>query len=160
MTLDESEILKQCARYCSAAERCRSDVKKRLDTVELDDAAKESILHRLVKEGFIDEVRYSRAFVNDKFRFNQWGRTKIVFELKNRGIASSTINSALEEIDSEVYTETLQKLLVKKKKTIKAETNRELLTKLHSYATSKGFESDMAFKLIVQITGIEDETMD
>lgn len=35
------------------------------------------IIDRLVVEKFIDEERYCRAFVNDKFRFAKWGKMKI-----------------------------------------------------------------------------------
>lgn len=38
--------------------------------------ASERIIARLLKERFIDESRYTRFFVNDKLRFNKWGRDK------------------------------------------------------------------------------------
>ena len=160
MKSDGSKILSRCARYCSEAERCKSDVMKRLDATALDDAAKRGILEQLVKEGFIDESRYSRAFVNDKFRFNRWGRRKIFFELKTRGVPPSVISDALDKIDPEAYEETLKDLLEKKKKMLKAHTSRELLAKLAAYGVSKGFESDLTFKLASQITGATDEEMD
>jgi len=156
----ELEIYRQCARYCSVAERCAGDVKKRLDATNLDDAAKRRILEQLVNEYFISEVRYSKAFVNDKFRFNQWGRKKIVYELKKKGIPSATIYEALNKIDPGAYLATLKELLVKKRRTVKAKTGRELLAKLVAYGISKGFEADLIFELAAQIIGMDDETMD
>ena len=83
----EAELLHLCAAYCSAAERCIHDVKKKLDAADASPEVKERIIRRLVEEKFIDETRFCRSFVNDKLRFNKWGRIKIDFELRNRGIS-------------------------------------------------------------------------
>lgn len=72
------------ASYCSVAERCLQDISKKLDATGLSEEAKENIKLRLVQEKFLDEKRFTRAFVNDKLRFNQWGRVKILSELKKR----------------------------------------------------------------------------
>lgn len=47
-------------------------------------------LGRLETESYIDEARYARAFVNDKFRFDHWGRIKIRYALRQRVYQTST----------------------------------------------------------------------
>lgn len=44
------------------------------------------IVSRLLQERFIDESRFARYFVNDKLRFNKWGRVKINYEMQRKGI--------------------------------------------------------------------------
>ena len=160
MNQNESNIIRQCARYCSASERCVSEVRKRLDALDLDDDAKGRILSSLIKDGFINESRYCRAFVNDKFRFNKWGRKKIAFELKQKGVAPFLIDESFSVIDPDQYIEVLRDLLLKKKASVKAKNRRDLVVKLASYAVSKGFETDQVFKVIEQLTGQEDESLD
>ena len=76
--ITEPEMLHRAAAYCSAAERCIQDVQKKIDAAGLPPDASERIIARLLKERFIDESRYTRFFVNDKLRFNKWGREKII----------------------------------------------------------------------------------
>ena len=72
--------------YCSTAERCIQDVQKKIDAAGLPPDASERIIARLLKERFIDESRFTRFFVNDKLRFNKWGRVKIGYELYKKNI--------------------------------------------------------------------------
>ena len=74
--LSEKEIINKAERYCIQAERCCSEVCRKL---ELWGATKEqgaSIVAHLVQERFIDESRFALAFARDKMRYNQWGRGK------------------------------------------------------------------------------------
>ncbi len=88
--ITEPEMLHRAAAYCSAAERCIQDVQKKIDAAGLPPDASERIIARLLKERFIDESRYTRFFVNDKLRFNKWGRVKIGHELYKKNIPSPT----------------------------------------------------------------------
>ena len=90
--MTKEEVLYKLAAYCSSAERCVQDVEKKLQKADLSQEDNQQILHRLQQEKFVDDRRYAFAFVNDKIRFNQWGRIKIAYELKN--IATGEIVSA------------------------------------------------------------------
>ena len=45
--------------------------------------AADSITDRLVDENFINEQRYTQAFVHDKFSLNRWGKNKIAATLSD-----------------------------------------------------------------------------
>lgn len=84
---------------------------------------------RLVKElkheGFINEERYARAFVNDKFKYAHWGKTKIATALRQKGIDSELIESALAEVvDEEAELQALKQILI-----------RHAMSKGYSYET-------------------------
>ena len=91
-----------------------------METAAISTEAKERIIRRLVEEKFIDEIRFCRSFVNDKLRFNKWGRIKIDFELRNRGIDASIREDALNQIDEQYYYDILFSILKDKKKSVKA----------------------------------------
>lgn len=141
--LSKQEVLHKAAAYCSAAERCIHDVLKKIEPLGLSSEENEQIIARLVKEKFIDESRYTRCFVNDKLRFNKWGRIKIDYELRQKKIAGEIRYEALNSIDETEYSNTLYNLLKDKKKTIKAKDNRDEYYKLMRFAASKGFESNI-----------------
>ncbi|MDR0756619.1 MAG: RecX family transcriptional regulator, partial [Tannerella sp.] len=67
--IDENKLLHSTASYCSICERCISDVRKKLAAAGATQEIEKRIIERLLKEGFIDEARFCRSFVNDKFRF-------------------------------------------------------------------------------------------
>lgn len=139
--INEEEALQRAAAYCANAEHCGWDVRKKLASLELPDEAVERIIARLVKERFIDERRYAASFVNDKLQFNKWGRIRIDYEMKKRGIPASARAEALEGIDAENYTGILAALLKDKRKSIKATDRRETYYKLLRFGASRGFES-------------------
>lgn len=139
--LSEKEMLHRAAAYCSAAERCRQDVEKKVAAAGLPPEAAERIITHLVDERFIDEARFCRAFVNDKLRFNQWGRIKIAHELRQRGIPSTLADEALQAIDEESYREQLTTLLKEKLRTVKGKDSYDTLAKLYRFAGGRGYES-------------------
>ena len=74
----EKELLVKAEAYCVAAERCPSEVEDKLQKWGAEDDAKARIMARLLEERYLDGTRFCRFFVRDKYRFNQWGRMKIV----------------------------------------------------------------------------------
>lgn len=153
----EQNILHKMAAYCSTAERCVQDIESKLKNTDLDDEARERIIARLKQERFIDEGRFSRFFVNDKLRFNKWGRIKISFELKRKGISGIDAEEALSGIDEEEYRNTLYDILKSKKKTVKGKDERDVFYKLLRFAAGRGFETSISTKCIKEIlNSIED----
>ena len=78
----ENEVRNKAEAYCSSVERCVSEVEAKLEQWGADNGIKERVIEHLIKEKYIDQQRYCAAFVRDKYRFNQWGRLKIVQALR------------------------------------------------------------------------------
>lgn len=138
----ESEARVKAEAYCSLAEHCRAEVMAKLSQWGMSPEITEKIVGYLEKERFVDELRYAKAFVRDKYRFNQWGRIKIVQALRFKQITSADITKALEEIDEEEYLAVLGSLLQKKQRTVKASNDYERKGKLIRFAASRGYEME------------------
>lgn len=137
--MTKEEALHKLAAYCSSAERCTQDIEKKLQMMDLSQEDINQVLLRLQQEKFVDDRRYAYAFVSDKFRFNQWGRIKIAYELKKKAIPSAYIDEALASIDEDVYNHQLTNLLKGKQKGLKAKDNRDRYVKLLRFAVGRGF---------------------
>ncbi|RLD64284.1 MAG: RecX family transcriptional regulator [Bacteroidetes bacterium] len=148
MYISEEKALKKVELICSKQEKCKYDIKKKLTNWELKPDSIDRIISKLEKDNFIDEKRYSSFFVRDKFRFNKWGKIKILFTLRQKNIPDKYIFVALNKIDDKEYIKTLEKEIKKKQKLIKYETKYELKSKLLRFAESRGFEKDLIFKII------------
>lgn len=140
--MTEAEALKKVAAYCSAAEHCRAEVIEKMQRWGLPYDAIDRIADRMVTEKFIDEERYCRAFINDKYRFEKWGKVKIAQALQLKKISSSSYWMYLNEIDKDEYLGVLNKLLASKRKSVHATSDYELNGKLVRFALSRGFEMD------------------
>jgi len=149
--LSEKEVLHRALMYCSSAERCKQEVRKKIEALGLLPDVSEKILSYLERERYLDENRYARSFANDKFRFNKWGRIKIAYELQKKGIASQIRIDALHSIDDEDYERMLFELLKNKKKSIRKGEDHEKWIKLFRFAASHGFESEMIKRNLKQI---------
>ncbi|MDR1676273.1 MAG: RecX family transcriptional regulator [Tannerella sp.] len=137
---NESELLRLVAAWCSSGERCISEVRKKLTAAGASPEVAERMMARLLEEKFVDESRYCRSFVKDKFRFNGWGRIRIRHELQRKGIASPVIAEALDELDEEACRSALSEMLRAKKRTTKGHSDYDIFLKLYRFARGRGFE--------------------
>ena len=156
----ESEMLHRAAAYCSASERCIQDVEKKIKAAGLTGEESDRIVARLLKERFIDESRFARYFVNDKLRFNKWGRVKINYEMQRKGITSDIRSEALANIDEQEYQSILLSLLKSKKKATRGKDDRDVYTKLLRFAAGRGFEMREASRCLRELfngNGYEDD---
>ena len=142
MEISESEAFRKVSAFCSCAEHCRSEVVEKLQRWGIAYKTIDEIIARLVAEKFIDEERYSRAFIRDKYRFDKWGKVKIAQALSLKKIPRFTFQRFLDEIDREEYLAILNGLLASKRKSIRAADEYELNGKLVRFALSRGFEMD------------------
>ena len=140
MELTESEALTRAAAYFSTAEHCRFEVAAKLQQWGIGSEAAERILNRLEQEKFIDEERFCRAFIRDKYRFAKWGKLKIGEALRAKQISSALYRPCFEVIDTDEYYGILQQLLAAKRKSVKAKNDYERNGKLMRFALSRGFE--------------------
>ena len=139
----ETEILGTMAKYCSLAERCVNDIHKKIKAEGLSTEAEKRITGYLLREKFINEKRFCSSFVNDKFKFNHWGRIKICYELKSRNIPQDIYLDAVENIDEDEYISVLRDLLKNKKRTTKGRSPQDVFQKLCRFAASRGFETPL-----------------
>ena len=129
--------------YCSLSEHCIQKVREKLVQWGTPKEFIDPIIDKLLEGDYINEERFARAFVKDKFRFNHWGRVKITTHLKALNISSENISIAMQEIGDEEYDEMLDAIVEKKRKTIKNGTDYEIRAKLIRHALSRGFEYNL-----------------
>jgi regulatory protein len=140
--------LSKAMTLCAGREVCSSDVYKKLANWGATDQDAEEIILQLKDEGFIDEKRYSSAFVKDRFRYNKWGKIKIASHLRMKNIPDDIISEALDSINHETYTESIRNILIIHKKGLRAKNKYDLKAKLLRYGLSKGYESYILYDMI------------
>ena len=61
----EQEAYLQLAAVCAHAEHCEQEMRDKMKRWGMDKDVQERVVARLVKERYIDNERYARAFVKD-----------------------------------------------------------------------------------------------
>jgi regulatory protein len=150
------EALGYAARYCSQAEHCKSEILEKISRYELTQEEQASLIRRLEVDNYLNESRYVKAFVKDKFRFSKWGRIKIRYALRQKGISGELAEEGFSILSEASYEEMLCDLLRQKKRTLKASSFYELRGKLLRFAAGRGFEIELAGKCLHNM-GLEDE---
>ena len=148
--------LKQAMAECSHRELCRSDIYPKLQSWGMGKEDSDRIVELLEKEKFINESRYASAFVNDKFRQNKWGKVKIAYHLRAKGIPGNIISEALDNLDNDLYAKTLRDLLVSHRRTVKAKNRYDMRSKLLRFGLSRGFENSLLYDILDTIEGADD----
>lgn len=149
------QALTKVMAMCSQSERCRFDIVAKLRQWELSEEEITEALDYLIKEYFLDEERFVRFYVNDKLRFNKWGKVKLRFILRQKQISETIIREALSQISDDLYMKTLRNLLTTKVKSIKGDSDYERKGKLAVFAQSHGFEAELAFRIAGELIGNE-----
>jgi regulatory protein len=144
-------ILQKIRHYCSYQERCIRDVEEKLKTLTVQRKKIPGIINQLQKEDYLNEERFARAFAGGKYRLNKWGRNKIEFEMKIRGIPELMIQEGLAEIDGDEYLKTLKELMVHKFDEIKSDKNVNIREKIINFAYGKGYEMELILGLIKEM---------
>ena len=99
--LTREEAFSRLASYCAYAEHSAQEVRKKCRGWELSDEVCDELIERLEQEGYLNEERFARAFVRDKYRFNGWGPLRLQAELRRHRIPSRLIDAAIEELEEE-----------------------------------------------------------
>ena len=103
------------------------------------------IIDKLLKEGYLNDFKFSCSYINDQMLLSNYGPYKIKNNLIKYGVDSDIINEAIEGIKEDVVIEKLSKLLEKQVKIKKGSTNL-LKVKLVNYFINLGFDKEMIIK--------------
>ena len=150
-SLTPDQAFQKIKQYCAYQERCHREVTEKLYGYGLYKKDVEIILTNLIEENFLNEERFAIAFAGGKFRMKQWGKVKIKYDLKQKGVSDFCITLALKEIDEDTYLKTLQSVATKKWESLKGEQYLHRRAKTTTYLLQKGFEQNLIAAAIEEI---------
>mgnify|MGYP001315701497 CR=1 FL=1 len=146
----ESSLKRKIENYCAYQERCHFEVKRKLNNLGVFGQEVDEYICYLIDENFLSETRFSEAYVRGKFNNSNWGKIKIIQELKSRNISDWNINKALGQISEKEYNDKLKKLCEKR---IDSSDNSSpsIKDKIIRSLTYKGWEIDKVVSLVNQL---------
>ena len=149
--INEAEAYSRLTNYCAAGEHCKAEVAEKMQRWGIAYSTINTIVDRLIREGYIDEERYCRAFVHDKYRIDHWGKQKIAHALRLKKIAPTFYLPILNEIPRAEYMQILRDLLASKRKSLRATTPDERDQMLLRFAYGRGFDIEDIKEIISSV---------
>ncbi|MCM1348589.1 MAG: recombination regulator RecX [Firmicutes bacterium] len=147
--MSEQAATQWLEELCARSEQCRYDLAQKLYKKGVSQETAATILNHLEEQGFVNELRFACAFVRDKYRFDRWGRKKIVSSLMLKRISRDSIDKALKEIDIKQYGLNCYNLLQSKRRQLNKITDPyDVKQRLLRFAAGRGYEPGLIIKLL------------
>jgi regulatory protein len=150
--LTREEAIQKLKQYCGYQERSHSEAVQKLWDLGVSKKEHDEIISVLIQEDYLNEERFAQLFAGGKFRMKDWGRKKILYGLKEKGVSEYNIKKAMKEIDEDDYRKTLDELAEKKYALLKGEQYLVRKKKTRDYLMQKGYESDLVSGVMKEIT--------
>lgn len=145
---DFNDALRRAAALCSRQEQCTGHIREKLRSWNVDAELSQKVILKLQEEKFLDDRRYARFYVRDKFKLNRWGKIKITAMLRQKGIQDEIIGEALEQINDEDYHQACADLIHSKAAGLNEKNQFVRKGKLFRFAASRGFESNLIHRIL------------
>ena len=75
--MTEQQALLKLTTLCTQSEHCSQEMLDKMKKWELPEDAIARNMEFLIQKKFVDDERFARFFINDKIKYNKWGRRKV-----------------------------------------------------------------------------------
>ena len=150
LSKDGKAILEKMRSYCMYQERCVQEVKKKLTRLQVVPKTKSKIINHLIADDYLNEVRFAKSFIQGKLRIKKWGRIKLNYELRIRGVKKFIIDQEINKISKEDYYEYFNQFSNNKIKTLKGSKEQKKRSFIN-YFTYRGWENNLIYEKLNEI---------
>lgn len=131
-------------------DRCIQEVKKKLTRLQVDPKTKSKIINHLIDDDYLNEVRFTKSFIQGKLRIKKWGRIKLNYELKKRGVTKFIIDQEINKISKEDYCQYFNEFSNNKIKTLKGSKEQKKRSFVNFF-TYRGWEINLIYEKLYEI---------
>jgi len=142
--ISQNKAMQIAMKFCGYRERSKKEVENKLKAKSFNQKIIKICIDRLVELDFLNNIRFSKSFSRGKNNNNRWGKNKIKFHLKNKGLTDDEINIGIESIDEESYLNILKKNIELYNKKLKEPDRNKLI----GHLINKGYEMDLILRYI------------
>lgn len=137
-------------KYISIKMRSIHDVKRYLTEKKVSDKDVLKITNRLVKEGYLNDLAFTKAFINDQINITPNGPLKIKNELIKHGVDKNIIEDEIAKIDNDLIRLKLNKLINKQARLKKGSYNSKKSAIL-THFINLGYDKDDILKEMLTV---------
>lgn len=126
-----------------------SEIVQRLRKKKIKPSIIDQIIATIIEQGLIDDVEYTKSYIELKKLNKPMGRKLLKLKLKDKGINSETINTQIERLYSvEVEKAAAKKVLDRYISTLREKDTKKKKEKCFRHLLSKGFDYDLIIDVL------------
>jgi regulatory protein len=137
-----------CLRMLTAAPRTRAQLVGALRRRGVPQEAADAVLRRFTEAGLIDDASFASAWVESRHHSRGLARRVLAAELAQRGVASTDIEAAIEELDPDQEVATARALVARQLAGTRGRPLQSRLRRLMGVLARKGYSPQLAYRLI------------
>lgn len=88
----------QAVKLLANRSHFRAELERKLETRGYATEEVATALDRLANQGYLDDEKAARAYVEERLRRGEFGKTRLRADLKSKGVKSATITEILKEM--------------------------------------------------------------
>ena len=137
------EAYNMALKYIMVRLRSIDEIRGYLKKKKIDELIINETIERLIKNNFLNDEIFTKAFIKDKLNFTSMGKYKIINELSKLKVDNEIINKYIEEIDDDIWYDRIDKLTNKYLKSKKTGDSKKLKNKLYIYLVNLGYDKHL-----------------
>ena len=148
--------------YLTYGAKTTAEVRRKLRSKGLDEAAVEDALAHVVRYGYLDDAAYARAYARGRFAGRGHGPQRLRADLLRRGVPREAVNAALDELaEAEDLAEAARHHGRRRWHALARETDpRKRKQKTMDFLVRRGFAFDLAREVTDALARSEGEEID
>lgn len=143
-------IIDKIQSYCLYQDRCIKEVKNKLFSLKVNDDLGQKIINHLIDNDYLNEERFVKLFIQGKLRIKKWGKIKLKYELKIRGINNNIIDAHIKNISEDEYISYFDEFSSAKIKFLKGTLDKKKRSFIN-YFTYRGWENQLIYQKLKDI---------
>lgn len=139
----------QVINYLGYRMRSKFEIKQYLERKDVESTHILEIIHRLEKEGLIDDVEFAKAFVRQRINQSRKGPRLVKEELTaTKGIADHIAEEAIEQYTFAIQYERAMKIVDQRARRTERDSLQRRIQKLQGALTRNGFTGDVIQEVV------------
>lgn len=141
-------LMDTSVKYIDRRLRSINELRDYLKNKEEDTIIIEEVIDKLIDYKYLDDDRFTKAFIKDKLNFTNWGDYKIKNELKRLGVNEEIIYNNMTSIDDNIYYGRINKIIDKDISTNKKYSGIKLKNKIYNHLLTLGYSKEKVISII------------
>jgi regulatory protein len=146
-----------CLRLLTGTPRTRGQLAEVLRKREIPEDVAEAVLSRLEDVGLIDDAAFADAWVESRHHGRGLARRALARELRNKGVDSTLIDNAVEQLEPEQEERTARALVERKLRATRGLERDRRLRRLAGMLARKGYSEGLALRVVREALEAEGE---
>lgn len=136
-------IYNSALKHINIRLRSENEIINYLNNKAYDQKLIERVVNQLKKEGYINDYKFIKAYINDKVNFTNFGPFKIKQEIKNYNVSEEIVEDMISKIDNNIWQQKLEKGIKKILSLNKKYTGNVLKQRIYQYFLNLGYNNEM-----------------